>query len=161
MYRLALLVAVLLVAVSCGQQSGKPPSPQAQVTTPTPQPTATQIPTPTPQPTCSLSDGRKVRDALGDVVQEWLDAVNVASETSRLTLAPQVAELQRIRRTVNQMDWPDCATAAKVALVGSMDSTINGFLAFMANKPDSEVKTYFDQSAQSIDIFKDEMQKLP
>jgi hypothetical protein len=105
---------------------------------------------PTAVPICSTRDGKKVYDLVKQYAQEWDDADKLAQSTSRLTLSPQVAVLQRIRRDVQAQEYPPCGQKAQSKLVETMDYTIEGYLEFLAEKPDPIVQTSLlrAQSAQ-------------
>ena len=109
---------------------------------------------------CSLSDGRRAFDALNSVAQEWDDAVKLAGQTTRITIAPQIASLQGIRRTVQQQNWPSCAQPVQQSFIAYMDEMINGYLAFMGNAPEAEYQGHFDKAHQLLSTFREEMSKL-
>lgn len=95
---------------------------------------------PTPIPVCSTKDGKKVYDLVKQYAQEWDDADKLAGSTSRIALAPQVAQLQCIRRDVQAQEYPPCGQDAQTKLVAMMDLTIQGYIDFLAQKPDSVVQ---------------------
>jgi len=172
MLRIVIILALLGVVVAgCGGAAGDAatvtpeftatPSP-TPLPTATPKPTSTPAPTPTatPEPACSTKDGNKVYDLLRTEGQRWDDAADLANSTPRMQLASQIASLQEIRRDIQNADWPECAVPAKDAMVGAMDAAINGFIAFLADKPDSEVQALFDEYSEMLDRFFDEMSKL-
>lgn len=90
---------------------------------------------------------------LQSIAREWDDATKLANSTPRASLAAQIGNLQAIRRKTQDVEMPECANAVKAALVASMDSTINGFIAFLGQKPDSEVRGHFEQAAKSMTDF--------
>lgn len=157
----AVAIGVVILAVNLqfflgeGRTSGP-----AALAAPRPTPTITPIPpTPTPAP-CSTDDGKKVYDLLHQYAQEWDDAVTLANNTPRVALSAQIATLQRIRRDVQAQTYPTCAFAAGTALVTVMDTTIDGFLAFLGQKPDAEVAASFQRAAEQEKAFIAEMAKV-
>ncbi len=126
-----LVILAVLGLVGCGTIAGAPSEP-----TVTPTPTA--VPSPTPVPPCSTRDGRRVFDALNAHAREWDDAIKLANSTPRMQLAPQIQNLQRIRRDVQAQEWPACGQAAQGLLVALMDAQIEGFIAFLAQRPPEE-----------------------
>jgi hypothetical protein len=88
------------------------------------QPTATVVPC-----TRALYVGM-----LGDVVARWDDANTLANSTSRMSLAPQIAVLQGIRREAEALNIPDCATIAHGYLIEYMNQTIDDYVAFMSGR---------------------------
>lgn len=126
-----LVFLALLGLVGCGTG---PLAPAAPTVVPTP----TVVPSPTPVPPCSTRDGRLVYDALHGHAREWDDALKLAHSTPRMQLAPQIQHLQRIRRDVQAQEWPGCALGAQRLLVMLMDAQIEGFIAFLAQRPPEE-----------------------
>ena len=78
------------------------------------------------------------------IAVEWDDAYAVALGTSRIALSGPVAELQRIRREWREVEPPEGLGEFHENMVAFQDATIEGFLAFMAEKPDWEVGAHFD-----------------
>lgn len=167
-----LALSVMLVACGAAAATVTPaatatPAPTA---TPTITPTATPIPTPTPTPTpaptatvtplpvCSTKDGQKVYDLMKQFAQEWDDALKLADSTPRLSLAPQIAKLQEIRRKVQAQEWPSCAQPAYTLLVQAMDQYINGFISFLGQKP--EYLTQIQQANTTYQSFMAELQRI-
>ena len=114
---------------------------------------------PTPTPTCIVASQQFVKD-LQSFSQEWQDALNLADQTPRMSLPPQIAHLQEIRRRAQAMDAPRCVAPARDTLVGSMDAAIDGFLAFLSQKPDSEVTEYFETAGQKLVLFTSQIESL-
>lgn len=115
------------------------------------QPTPTASPVPTEQP-CTVQASALIAD-LEAVFDEWDDANKIAGSTSRIGLAGPVAELQKIRRSVTDMNPPECAREVETLLVNHMDKTIDGYLSFMADEPDATVSRHFDEASKLQDDF--------
>lgn len=94
------------------------------------------------------------------IAQEWDDAFKLANSTPRATLPAQIGNLQAIRRKVQDVQMPECAALVKQRLIDAMDNSINGFIAFLGQKPDTEVKQFFDQANKSMEDFGKEIQAL-
>jgi hypothetical protein len=47
---------------------------------------------------CSTADGKQVFALLNEFSSEWKDALSLADQTPRMSLPPQIANLQAIRR---------------------------------------------------------------
>jgi hypothetical protein len=73
-------------------------------------------------------------DEMTKIEQRWKDGVNLAGSTARMALAPQVANLQSIRRDLDGVEVSDCLKEAKAILANSMELTIQGFMQFLANE---------------------------
>ena len=82
---------------------------------------------------------------------EWLDAVDVASVTSRIALSGPVAELQRIRRELAAVEPPWRYKKAHEYMLTSMDYTLQGFYMFMSSDGPYSGQWYFDQAATYMD----------
>lgn len=107
------------------------------------------------------------RDQAADYLQlidttltEWDDAVKIANNTARGSLSPAIADLQEIRRQLNQTTVPGCTGLAHQYLIQHMDSTIEGFIAFMADKPDTTITRLFNQAETSFDNFISELTSI-
>ena len=114
---------------------------------------------------CSTSDGEKVYGLLYDYLYQWEDESKLANQTGRISLSPRIAELQRIRREVDQEEWPECAKDAKTILVAGMDYSIDGFIAFLQSSGSEEIDklvtgVYFTNAENRFDAFKEEIEKV-
>lgn len=79
---------------------------------------------------CKQQAAQFLKDA-DALTTEWTDAVKLASSTSKISLAPQVAQLQALRRKLTDLQVPQCALVYRDSLAAHMDATIEMFLAFM------------------------------
>lgn len=87
----------------------------------------------------------------------WDAEVELASRTARIALSPRVAELQRLRREWDSVAIGSaCVAAAKPKFATAMDSTIQGFLAFMS-KSESESQGLLRSGLQSNAAFLDDV----
>ncbi|MDD4954483.1 MAG: hypothetical protein PHP17_00370 [Candidatus Omnitrophica bacterium] len=68
---------------------------------------------------------------LKEIVNKWNDANEIASSTSRIALSEPVARLQEIKREAESIEIAD--KKCQEYLLGYMDFTIKGYLAFMTN----------------------------
>jgi hypothetical protein len=68
------------------------------------------------------------------LLRAWDDADAVASKTSRIALAPQVARLQEIRRAVATLQPPACAVDTHHLALAYMDRVVESYLAFMGDE---------------------------
>jgi hypothetical protein len=91
--------------------------------------------------------------AIQPLAQRWTDATTLAGNTPRASLAPQISELQAIRREVQALAVPSCAEPTRESLVAAMDSTIQAYLDFLAQKPESEVTAGFEAAAAHMATF--------
>ncbi|WP_312309588.1 hypothetical protein [Acinetobacter variabilis] len=67
-----------------------------------------------------------------DLAGRWVDALNVAGATSRISLSQPVKDLQEIRRKLSEKQTTTyCEGRMKKELLKSYDFAIDGFLNFM------------------------------
>jgi len=83
----------------------------------------------------------------------WDDAIAIANSTSRISLSGPISNLQNIRREVSNLDYPVCAQFVYQHALEYMNSTIEGFLSFMSDDPDSVVNKHFDTASNQLTIF--------
>lgn len=98
--------------------------------------------------------------ALESYFDEWDDANTVANSTPRAALSQAVADLQAIKRNVDDLAHPECVDTVQLAAVSYMDKTIEGYLSFMAQDEDEVVSKKFEDAAYFLDRFVKELTKL-
>lgn len=113
----------------------------------------------TPTPTCEVQ-AVAYANQIQPVAREWDDAYKLASSTPRASLSAQIEKLQGIRRKTQDLTPPSCATAAHTALTSSMDKSIEGFIAFLGQKPESEVNALFTEANTQMMTYGQEIAKL-
>lgn len=90
---------------------------------------------------------------LDPLAREWDDANKVANSTPRAALAVQISNLQSVRRRVQDIPTPTCGESMKGHLVKAMDATINGYIAFLGQKPQTEVQQNFDTATSEMKAY--------
>jgi len=148
-------LAVAVVLLLRPAPAGVPAAPVAEVAT------VAEVAAPTVDPHVGCAD--EAAPFLTDVqklADEWDDANTLAGSTPRASLPPQIDKLQALRRQTKALEAPECAFLVKQRLIDSMDNTINGYIAFLAQKPDSDVSKLFDQASRSLADFFREVQAL-
>jgi len=83
-------------------------------------------------------------------IDKWDDAIVIAESTSRMSLAPQIENLQEIRRETEDLKISDCADEAHEALIAYMDQTIDAFIAFLGQEDDEKVNRLFSSAQDSM-----------
>jgi hypothetical protein len=92
------------------------------------------------------SEKKAVREYIGAtalLLDEWEDVEDRASRTSRMALSPVIGDLQDIRRRYAALDTPEPCWAMRDNLVGSMQYSIDGYLAFLADEDSSVINGKF------------------
>jgi hypothetical protein len=112
----------------------------------------------TPTPTCAQYVALYAAQAQ-PLVREWHDAIALAEQTPRLALSTQIARLQEIRQRSQGLTAVGCATTAQAALDDSMRHTIDGYLAFLGQRPQSEVAARFRDAATAMEVYRDELRR--
>ena len=107
----------------------------------------------TPTPTCE-SGLPAFAQQLDPLAREWDDANAVANSTPRSALATQISNLQSVRRRVQDLNTPACGAKMKGHLVSSMDATIDGYIAFLGQKVDTEVNAKFEAAKTEMTAYK-------
>lgn len=88
-----------------------------------------------------------------EISKVWVDNLNLASHTARIALPNVVTKLQDDKRKLEKIQATPCVTFAQSYLYASMDSTIEGFLAFM-DKNDSMASFHSEVANKSLNMFK-------
>jgi len=102
---------------------------------------------------CSKAEVQQYTDAVKSATQRFDDSLQLANNTARIALAPIVRDMQAIRRETEAITVPVCATKAKGALINYMDAAINAFIAFMAQKPNSEIQSLMNLVSASKTVY--------
>lgn len=114
-------------------------------------------------PLAAQTCAEQSKDALAAIqsaAREWDDANKLAGQTPRTALAGQIAALQAVRRKVEDIQVPECASTMKRALVASMDASIEGYVAFLGQKPESTVQASFKTANEQMGVFGQEVVKI-
>ena len=97
---------------------------------------------------------------LQGLLQEWQDASTLAGTTPRVSLAPQVATLQGIRRKVQALEPPACGKDARDSLVIAMDAGIDAYTAFLGQSSDADIKSKFETAGLTMNAASQAIAKL-
>ena len=108
----------------------------------------------TPTPTCE-SGLPAFAKTLDPLAREWDDANALANSTPRASLAVQIGNLQSVRRRVQDVSAPECGATLKQHLIGTMDATIAGYIAFLGQKPDTEVQGHFTTASSEMKAYQE------
>lgn len=150
---LILIAGTLAVTMPAPKTASSIAQPLAATTVAT---AITSTPAPTPTPDCRDEILAYKQETLFPILDEWQDAYDLASSSSRIALGPPVAMLQEINRRLKRIEPSKCALSTHIFFIQATDTVIDGFLAFMANKPDSEVQAHFETAAILLNILTEE-----
>jgi hypothetical protein len=95
-----------------------------------------------------------------DADSRFTDAFSIANATPRISLDGPLGELQEIRRDTVRIQVPACLENAQEILVGSMETTIDGFIAFMNQESDTEVTMHFVNAGSQLGLALDEIEAI-
>lgn len=109
---------------------------------------------------CALDEVQQAHDDLKLIAQRWDDAYAIANATGRGNLAGPVAQLQTVRAEAQAAEVPVCLEKAKGHLVDGMNSTITGFLDFMADKSDATINASFNAAKDQLELFAGELERV-
>lgn len=115
-------------------------------------------PTPTPEP-CEIQAAAYI-PALENYFDDWDDAFTIANGTPRSQLSQAIADLQAIKRGVDDLEHPPCTEKVHQLFIDYMDKTIAGFLSFLSQDSDFVVNTLFEDASELLDSFITELAKL-
>jgi hypothetical protein len=105
-------------------------------------------------------DPDKYRDKVEPILDEWDDAVDVAQQTARMSLAGQIDRLQEIKREMAGLEVQECVDDAHDELIDYMDSTIDAFLAFLGQEADTTVQNHFEAGQKHLENWADKLSEL-
>ena len=158
-----ILALALLALAACGGASpdtaiatGVAATLEAQAIQTAVQATQRALDTPTPESQQLCAD--QAADYLADLETlrgRWLDALEIADSTARISLAGPVGELQAIRREIGALEGPACAQVAGAALYIHSEAVIDGFLLFMQDEPESQINAKFDEAFTALELYQD------
>lgn len=93
-------------------------------------------------------------------MEEWEDAFDLAANTSRIALSPAIGELQSIRREFDSVDVPEDCKGLHRDTLNAMNASIDGFMLFMADEPESEISAAFNLSEQNLRLAMEKLDDL-
>ena len=100
---------------------------------------------------CSTCNRDDYMEAVGSIVEEWDDAVVLADQTPRMSLAPRISELQDIWREAEDAEIPECFVDAHGYLLLAMEYTIEGYLSFLSQDSEGHIQLQFQLAQQRLE----------
>jgi len=126
----AVLVSVIAIIVLVVSQMNTLDTPEVPTATEPVIPTLADTNTPDP---CSPEALNITVAGVDKIMREFRDAFVLAQNTPARDLAPNISELQRIRRNAEDFNVPSCAATLKTYQLGYMNAAIDAALALYGN----------------------------
>ena len=104
----------------------------------------------TPTPALCIYQAQDFVAKANKIFPQWDDAMTIASRTSRIVLPAQVSKLQGLRRALQALDAPECAREAQKATDRYMEEVIAGYLAFLDEKTEYEVRSHMETAQRHL-----------
>jgi hypothetical protein len=102
---------------------------------------------------CGQSAFDKSYDDITKILSRFGDAEQLANSTSRIALSAPIANMQSIRQELINLEVVPCIEYAKSCLEDAMGESINGFIGFMVQDTDSQIKAHFDSENNDLNSF--------
>jgi len=134
------VVAIIVIVVSL--LNARAPEAPAPTATRTAIPTLASTNTPNP---CSVEIVTVAVTEADKITREFQDIFILAQNTPARDLAPTIVELQRIRRTAEDLALPDCLATLKEYQLGRMNSAIDATLVLYSAFSGDPNKTLTEQ----------------
>lgn len=109
---------------------------------------------------CGVVRFDQASDLLAQQLTLWNDADTIASATPRVNLSPAITAMQAIKRDTDAIAVPTCLAPAQKAASDFMNATIEGYLAFMTEQPNTIVSTHFDTSMLYMETYVTEIKAV-
>lgn len=109
---------------------------------------------------CGVNPVRQAFDDLQTQTEKFSDAFKIAQSTPRISLSGPISDLQEIKRATDDVPVPACLEHAKELLVGGMQTSIDGSIAFMGQAAETEVSSLFLDAAQQTATATDELKTI-
>lgn len=99
-------------------------------------------------------------ESINDLAGDWDDAFTLANSTPRIQLSNRIADLQSVQSEVDDLEVPECLIPTRYYLSRFMDTSIDGFIAFMEQESDTYVSATFDIASSEMQMFFDEFDRV-
>lgn len=129
-------------------------------------PAATQVETPVPPTTspdedpCSLQNLPVTVQPINDLMREFEDASQLASNLPAQQLPQLISNLQRIRRGAEDAQIPACLATLKTHQLNHMNLMIQTLLAFVGGADQEELTNGLELARQERDLYSLEIIRL-
>ncbi len=116
-------------------------------------------PVPTDDP-CSSQNLPTTVQGLNDLMREFDDASQLASNTSAQQLSDVISNLQRIRRGAEDTQIPACLGELKTHQLNHMNLMIQTLIAFVGGASKEELNTGLENARKEHDLYSLEIVRL-
>lgn len=110
-------------------------------------------------PSCA-EEARPFLQEVAVIHSQWSDASALAGQTPRMSLPPQIAQLQQLRRDLDALNAPACAADAQIFLSASMGRAIDGYLGFLSQSDQSDVDQAFREASAGLKLFESSLARI-
>lgn len=153
-YRIVpVLVALCIVLAACGNQGASATGPAAQPDT------QSDLPASTPDP-CAPDNLEQSIKPVNDLMREFDDAYQLASNVAKEQVAPIISEMQRIRRAAEDQRVPGCLMELKTHQLAHMNTLIDVMLAFVSGAESSSLTEGLQKAQNEHDLYTVQIAKL-
>lgn len=142
-------LSLVLFASACG---GQPAATQAE--------TAVPLTTSLEEDPCSPQNLPVTVQPLNDLMREFEDASQLASNSAAQQLTQVISDLQRIRRSAEDVQIPTCLTTLKTHQLNHMNLMIQTLLAFVGGASQEELTNGLERARQEHDLYSLEIVRL-
>ena len=115
--------------------------------------------TPTTDP-CARENLEASIKEVNNLMREFDDTSQLASNLSREQVPDSISEMQRIRRAAEDQQVPPCLVTLKKYQISHMNSVINTMLAFVGGADANTLNSGLAQARQEHDLYTLEILKL-
>jgi hypothetical protein len=140
---------LLLFVSAC---SGQPAATQVETL-----PTATNLPSDDP---CSTQNLPATVQPISDLMREFDDAAQLASDLPAPQLPEVISNLQRIRRDAEDVRIPDCLSTLKTHQLNHMNLMIQTLLGFVGGAEQQALTNGLEQARKEHDLYSLEIVRL-
>jgi len=141
--------SLVLFASACG---GQPAATQAE--------TAVPLTTSLEEDSCSPQNLPVTVQPLNDLMREFEGASQLASNSAAQQLPQVISDLQRIRRSAEDVQIPACLTTLKTHQLNHMNLMIQTLLAFVGGATQEELTNGLEMARQEHDLYSLEIVRL-
>lgn len=151
---------ILFLSQSQPVASNQPPvqvaalAPEATPTPKPPTPTATytRLPTATPRLSAACrADLVYYISEMDPLIDEYIDTFDLASSMPRISLAPIIQDMQRIRREMERVPVPSCAREAAGRLLAGVEIVNEAFIEFAGDGNEDYIQGLLDEGFLQIE----------